>query len=167
MRVSDDRTLPCACATNTTARNCAAISPANASALKKCSIEVPPTQCDTLICWTAHIGCWERGQTKARTFARSRRRRQIEEQNSECPARSRPQKARDKADGRSGSHLAGPQRQQLHPADWGERESARGSRWLDRPSLAIKETGPETWIFPIKQLFFSSSAGNKMTVSRV
>jgi hypothetical protein len=88
-------------------------------------------------------------------------------QNSECPARSRPQKARDKADGRSGSHLAGPQRQQLHPADWGERESARGSRWLDRPSLAIKETGPEPWIFPIKQLFFSSSAGNKMTVSRV
>src|SRR5262245_53374217 len=48
-----------------------------------------------------------------------------------------------------------------------ERNRPRGSRWLDRPCLATKETGPEPRIFPIKEPFFSDSAGNKMTVARV
>src|SRR5262245_28836556 len=38
---------------------------------------------------------------------------------------------------------------------------------LDRPVLAVKETEPAPRIFPIRELFFFASAGNKMTVSWV
>jgi hypothetical protein len=160
VRVSDDRSLLCSCATKTTARNCAAISPqrparlrdapwsylrvaANSLACRKCTAPVTSLKLQFQLRLTLLRG----RQNVLGTIAAARR-------------------ARDAVTG--GLHLWPPEGPVVATRTIeNEYERTRERSSSSIALLAAKETEPAPRIFPMKGPFFSASAGNKMTVARV